>query len=73
MRVRSAAEAALRHPAERPLYIGSVILNFVLMALAIAFVIHPPEWIKEFPFIGKADRAAAARLTTSARASARGL
>jgi hypothetical protein len=53
MSVRSAAEAALRHPAEQPLYIGSVILNFVLMGLAIAFVIHPPGWIKEFPFIGK--------------------
>jgi hypothetical protein len=53
MSARSAAEAALKHPAEQPLFIGSVVVNFVLMGLAIAFVIHPPGWIKEFPFIGK--------------------
>ncbi len=35
------------------MYIGSIIINFVLMGLAIAFVVHPPGWIKEFPFIGK--------------------
>ncbi len=35
------------------MFIGSIIVNFVLMGLAIAFVVHPPGWIKEFPFIGK--------------------
>ncbi len=31
-------ESVLRHPLERPIFIASVILNFALMGLAIAFI-----------------------------------
>jgi uncharacterized membrane protein YoaK (UPF0700 family) len=46
-------ESALRHPAERPYFIASVILNFLLMGLAIVFVVHTPAWVKEHAFIAK--------------------
>jgi hypothetical protein len=36
-----------------PYFIASVIVNFVIMGLAIAFVVHPPEWVKNHPLLGK--------------------
>ena len=36
-----------------PAFIASVILNFVLLAGAIAIIIHPPAWEKKFPIVGK--------------------
>jgi len=47
------AEAELVHPAERPTFVASVILNFVLLAAAIAIIVHPPALDKRLPIIGK--------------------
>ena len=46
-------ESALRHPLERPVFIASVIGNFVLMAIAIALIFYQPAWVKAHPLIGK--------------------
>jgi len=49
----SVDESVLRHPLERPIFIASVILNFALMGLAIAFVFFEPPWLKTHPLIDK--------------------
>ena len=46
-------ESGLRHPLERPIFIGSVVLNFLLMGLAIALVVHEPTWLKAHPLLNK--------------------
>jgi hypothetical protein len=46
-------ESALRHPAELPYFVATVIANFVLMGLAIAFILHTPDWIKQYAFLNK--------------------
>jgi hypothetical protein len=46
-------ESRLRHPLERPVFVASVILNFVLMGLAITFLFYEPSWIKVHPLIDK--------------------
>jgi hypothetical protein len=46
-------EAALQHPLERPYFIASVILNFALMAVAIALVAHEPGWVRARPLLSK--------------------
>lgn len=51
--VGSIDESKLRHPLERPIFIASVVLNFVLMGLAIALLVYEPPWIKSHPILGK--------------------
>jgi hypothetical protein len=51
--VGSIDESALRHPLERPIFIASVIFNFVLMGLAISLIFHEPAWIKSHPLLDK--------------------
>ena len=46
-------ESTLRHPHEMPIFIASVFLNFLLMAIAIVLVFHTPTWIKTHPILGK--------------------
>ncbi|HME82865.1 MAG TPA: hypothetical protein VKF82_12445 [Candidatus Eremiobacteraceae bacterium] len=48
-------EKDLRHPLERRLFIVSVILNFVLMAAAIALIVYNPPlpWLKDHPLLNK--------------------
>ncbi|MFY9739718.1 MAG: hypothetical protein WAK11_11790 [Candidatus Cybelea sp.] len=46
-------ESALRHPHERLIFIGLVVLNFLLMGVAIALVVHDPGWLKAYPFLEK--------------------
>jgi hypothetical protein len=46
-------ESVLRDPLERPVFIVSVIGNFVLMAIAIALIFYQPAWVKAHPVIGK--------------------
>jgi hypothetical protein len=46
-------ETSLRHPLERRYFVASVILNFTLMAAAIAILIHEPAWVKTHPIIDK--------------------
>jgi hypothetical protein len=46
-------ERGLRHPLEVPIFIASVILNFVLFGLAVALVAHEPSWVKSHPVLSK--------------------
>ena len=46
-------ESPLRHPFERPLFIGLVVINFLLMAAAIALIVHDPGWLKPYPILSK--------------------
>jgi hypothetical protein len=46
-------ESALRHPLERPIFIASVIFNFVLMGLALTLLFYEPAWIKAHPLLDK--------------------
>jgi len=46
-------ERSLRHPLEQPYFIASVILNFTLMAAAIALVVHEPAGLKTHPILDK--------------------
>jgi hypothetical protein len=46
-------EKDLRHPHERRIFILSVVLNFTLMAAAIAVIIFNPPWLKHHPLINK--------------------
>ncbi|MGB6521224.1 MAG: hypothetical protein WBE83_05575, partial [Candidatus Cybelea sp.] len=46
-------EALLRDPLERPIFIASVALNFVLMALALALVFYTPGWLKSHALLNK--------------------
>jgi hypothetical protein len=48
-----ADESALRHPHERLIFIGLVVLNFLLMGIAIALVVHDPGWLKPYPLLSK--------------------
>ena len=46
-------ESKLRDPFERPIFIGSVVTNFVLMGLAITLLFHEPQWIATHAFLHK--------------------
>lgn len=46
-------EFALIDPLERPIFIASVIINFTLMAMAIALIFYEPSWTKTHPVLGK--------------------
>jgi hypothetical protein len=46
-------ESALRHPHERLIFVGLVVLNFLLMGVAIALVVHDPGWLKPYPLLSK--------------------
>ncbi len=46
-------ESSLRDPLERPVFVASVALNFVLMAFAIALIFYQPAWMKDHPVLGK--------------------
>jgi hypothetical protein len=46
-------ESSLRHPRERPIFIASVALNFVLMAIAITLIFYQPSWVKDHPLLNK--------------------
>jgi hypothetical protein len=46
-------EYKLRDPLERPVFIASAVVNFVLMGLAIALIFYQPAWTKTHPVIGK--------------------
>jgi hypothetical protein len=51
--VETIDESSLRHPLEMPIFIASVVLNFLLMAVAIILVFNTPTWIKTHPILGK--------------------
>jgi Zn-dependent protease with chaperone function len=51
--VASIDESLLRHPLERPIFIASVIINFVLMGTAVALIFHEPAWFKTYPLLDK--------------------
>jgi hypothetical protein len=38
-------ESKLRHPTERPIFLATVALNFLLMAVAIALTFYQPTWV----------------------------
>ena len=46
-------ESLLRDPLERPIFIASVALNFVLMALALTLVFYTPGWLKSHALLNK--------------------
>jgi hypothetical protein len=46
-------ESKLRDPLEVPILIGSILLNFALMAVAITFVFYQPPWMRTHPVLGK--------------------
>lgn len=46
-------ESALRDPSEVPIFIASVVLNFLLMGVAIALIFYQPAWLKTHPVLGK--------------------
>ncbi len=46
-------ESTLRDPLERPIFIASVIGNFLLMGLAIALIFYEPPWIKSHALLSK--------------------
>lgn len=46
-------ESKLRDPSERPIFIASVVVNFLLMALAITLIFYQPPWIRAHPVLGK--------------------
>jgi hypothetical protein len=46
-------ESSLRHPLERTIFVASVILNFVLMAIAITLIFYEPAWVKTHPILNK--------------------
>jgi hypothetical protein len=46
-------ESTLRHPHERLIFVGLVVLNFVLMAGAVTLIVHDPGWLKPYPFLSK--------------------
>lgn len=46
-------ESTLRDPLERPVFIASVLVNFLLMGLAIALIFYQPTWLRTHPVLGK--------------------
>ncbi|MGA9943763.1 MAG: M48 family metallopeptidase [Candidatus Cybelea sp.] len=46
-------EAALRDPWERPIFLASVVGNFLLMGIAIALIFFQPGWLKGHAFLNK--------------------
>lgn len=46
-------ESVLRDPLERPIFIASVVINFALMAVAIALIFYQPSWTRTHPIVGK--------------------
>ena len=46
-------ESALRHPHERLIFLGLVVLNFLLMGGAITLIVHDPGWLKPYPYLSK--------------------
>jgi hypothetical protein len=53
--IASIDESSLRHPLERPMFIASVIFNFVLMGIAIALIFYEPAWVKTHPVPEQGD------------------
>lgn len=46
-------ESRLRDPLERPVFVASLICNFLLMAIAITLIFHEPNWLKSHPILDK--------------------
>lgn len=46
-------ESTLRHPLERPVFLASVALNFLLIGFAVALIFYEPAWIKSHPLLSK--------------------
>ncbi|HEY2473714.1 MAG TPA: M48 family metallopeptidase [Candidatus Cybelea sp.] len=46
-------ESTLRDPRERPIFIASVVFNFILMGIAIALIFYTPPWLKSHPVLNK--------------------
>jgi hypothetical protein len=46
-------ESKLRHPSERPIFLATVALNFILMGLAIALIFYQPGWVVKHVLIDK--------------------
>jgi hypothetical protein len=46
-------ESKLRHPLERPVFLATVALNFLLMAFAIALIFYEPAWVKSHALLSK--------------------
>jgi hypothetical protein len=40
-------ESTLRHPSERPIFLATVALNFLLMGLAITLIFYEPAWVQK--------------------------
>ena len=54
-------ESRLRHPAERPMFIVSAVLNLVILVAAFAIVRYGGDWIEAYPRVAKhAEELAAA-------------
>jgi hypothetical protein len=51
--IASIDESSLRHPLERPIFIASVVFNFVLMGIAITLIFYEPAWVKAHPVLSK--------------------
>jgi hypothetical protein len=52
-RADSVDESSLRYGWERPVFIASVMLNFIMMGLAISLLFHEPSWIRSSGFLHK--------------------
>jgi hypothetical protein len=46
-------ESKLRHPLERPVFLATVALNFLLIAFAIALIFYEPAWVKSHALLSK--------------------
>ena len=46
-------ESTLRHPSERPIFLATVAVNFLLMALALVLSFYQPSWLDKHLFIDK--------------------
>jgi hypothetical protein len=51
--VVSIDESSLRYPLERPIFIASVIFNFLLTGIAITLIVYEPAWVKAHPILSK--------------------
>jgi hypothetical protein len=46
-------ESKLRHPSERPIFLATVAMNFLLMAVAIALTFYQPTWVIHHALLDK--------------------
>jgi hypothetical protein len=46
-------ESKLRHPSERPIFLATVAVNFLLMGIALALTFYQPTWVIHHPLLDK--------------------